>query len=754
MDFWSRLVGGSRNAPKIPRTSSPVERLTAFKRSCNTLQQIWRSSNSPSNELAATSQARVCVDRLNHVLSKESRGPAPHPCLSYASTSQIFVTVTKLALTYRDEGLLRLSAVFFNTLIDAEVDGIVDNRVFSRALIDLVRRNAQAELPERELEEDEQFAGVTRKDDFALFYLLVDYVHREGRAGDFARTGLGAVYSQLSRNVYPTFVEGNVPTIVALSDENDIQQNFDGTVRPDVESFISYLLFWQDTVEHCQSKEVNDTLLDHFEVLFLQQLLYPSLLESSDVKGGSTSTVLMYLCRLLESIDQPKLVHRTLRFLMAAPTDAEPSLDVSQNLHKKHLYLSFATAIIDDPTLNDSFEHYSKDAALVLESRLFIPSPRSSILDGPADQPLDLSLEDAIFTEILNLLDRFFSNSVTVNLGLTELITSLASSNLISLNGWLLVDPANYNYKSNLPPTGTKTSTVTEENMPIVDDEEPEIVDPLAAIRKSLAPVSWPDDHEALIAKSLRKVIEHLQDWRRDIPDFDILVAARRDLLHSDDDDGISRNQRSINTSRQPSQPPTTRSVEPPLSPRGRPISNSINREGPLSSTPGSLPRSTIGSPLREPSIQSPVSSSPARRPVPIEDLRQRLASSYRVNKTTEQPTSASQENNPTNENQTDGPVDGSEQSNHEPPPAQNETVVTLGHILTNAVILYEFILELAAMVQVRSTLFEEAGYTLGSLLVHLYLFVLYSTHQYLCVSRAAVRVVKIPKPQWKFQLI
>ena len=518
------------------------------------------------------------------------------------------------------------------------------------------------------------------------------------------------------------------------------------------------------------------------------------------MKGGSTSTVLMYLCRLLESIDQPKLVHRTLRFLMAAPTDAEPSLDVSQNLHKKHLsvsrrksldmlatlaeaeeqqpspslfnladlilmsiksqnketivatlrlltvivrrhhpfagsliktkepvsgphrtvgalneelcrYLSFATAIIDDPTLNDSFEHYSKDAALVLESRLFIPSPRSSILDGPADQPLDLSLEDAIFKEILNLLDRFFSNSVTVNLGLTELITSLASSNLISLNGWLLVDPANYDYKSNLPPTGMKTSTVTEENMSIVDDEKPEIVDPLAAIRKSLAPVSWSDDHEALIAKSLRKLIEHLQDWRRDIPDFDILVAARRDLLQSDDDDDISRNQRSINISRQPSQPPPTRSVEPPLSPRGRPISNSINQEGPFSSTPGSLPRSTIGSPLREPSIQSPMSSSPARRPVLIEDLRQRLASSYRVDKTTEQPTSASQENKPTNENQTDGPVDGSEQSNHEPLPAQNETVVTLGHILTNTVILYEFILELAAMVQVRGTLFEEAGY-------------------------------------------
>lgn len=37
---------------------------------------------------------------------------------------------------------------------------------------------------------------------------------------------------------------------------------------------MSYLLFWQDTIDHCKSAEVNDTLLDHFQVLFLEQLLY------------------------------------------------------------------------------------------------------------------------------------------------------------------------------------------------------------------------------------------------------------------------------------------------------------------------------------------------------------------------------------------------------------------------------------------------------------------------------------------------
>lgn len=35
----------------------------------------------------------------------------------------------------------------------------------------------------------------------------------------------------------------------------------------------------------------------------------------------------------------------------------------------------------------------------------------------------------------------------------------------------------------------------------------------------------------------------------------------------------------------------------------------------------------------------------------------------------------------------------------------------TLGHVLTNVIILYEFLLELSATMQVRGSLYEEAGY-------------------------------------------
>lgn len=147
------------------------------------------------------------------------------------------------------------AAVFFNTLIDAEIEGIVDNRVFSRALVDLVKRaNVNSEdvesrlvellfgvannirlqprilpawffpnrsqLPEEEGSgriEERQFEGATRKDDFPLFYLLVDYVHREGRAGDFARTGLLYLIetAKQSKELERWLIESDLATLMA-----------------------------------------------------------------------------------------------------------------------------------------------------------------------------------------------------------------------------------------------------------------------------------------------------------------------------------------------------------------------------------------------------------------------------------------------------------------------------------------------------------------------------------------------------------
>lgn len=102
-------------------------------------------------------------------------------------------------------------------------------------------------------------------------------------------------------------------------DESDEAQNDEPTESlQSVNAFLSYLAFWQDTLNHCSSAEVADTLLDHFQVLFVQQLLYPSLLESSDMDGGSTAAVVAHLYRILDALEQRQMLQRILDYLLSS----------------------------------------------------------------------------------------------------------------------------------------------------------------------------------------------------------------------------------------------------------------------------------------------------------------------------------------------------------------------------------------------------------------------------------------------------
>ncbi len=171
-------------------------------------------------------------------------------------------------------------------------------------------QNHDDESNESERNAHEIFAGKTHKEDFPLFYLLLDYIHQDGRIGDFARTGLlyiieaasnslaleqwivesdlatlmatglGALYSQLSRKLVIDHPRDELPPILALSDYEHPVTNSEivSSASPDfqghMETFLSHLMFWQDVLNHCKSVEVKQTLLEHFQVIFLQQLLY------------------------------------------------------------------------------------------------------------------------------------------------------------------------------------------------------------------------------------------------------------------------------------------------------------------------------------------------------------------------------------------------------------------------------------------------------------------------------------------------
>ena len=190
---------------------------------------------------------------MNNLLSDESRAPAPHPCHAFAASSQLYITITHLALASCDPDVLSSSAQLFNTLIEAEVDGVIDDKQFAQCVVDLVRRAGYAgEEGEGRLVElvfgvannvrlrpgildawfapkpsddaagnteegENEFAGATRKDDFPLFYLLVDYVHREGRTGDFARTGVLYIIetASRSRDLEKWLIESDLATLMA-----------------------------------------------------------------------------------------------------------------------------------------------------------------------------------------------------------------------------------------------------------------------------------------------------------------------------------------------------------------------------------------------------------------------------------------------------------------------------------------------------------------------------------------------------------
>ncbi|KAF2968603.1 hypothetical protein GQX73_g5006 [Xylaria multiplex] len=397
---WSRLIANtplsSKNAAK-DAARDPIRRRQRFEKEYSQLLHVWRNCSNLARDVDAAETLEIRLQELSNILAEESRRPLPHPCISFAATKQIYIPIAKIATTSYNEWIIKEAVLFFASLIESEEESFVENDAFSASLTNLlvritgansIRLGLDTEVKVVELafnittkirlepeilpawfkihtdagsqddkpkDEREKFAGRTQKQDFPLFYLLMDYIHHEGRVGDFARTGLlyiieaasnsveleqwivesdlstlmatglGALYSQLSRKLVIDHPPQGLPPVLAFSDYEHPTTTFEivSSCSPDyqlhMDTFLSHLLFWQDVLNHCRSVEVKSTLLEHFQIIFLQQLLYPSLLESSDVDGGSSVAVLTYLRRILESLDHPDMINLILHYLLALP---------------------------------------------------------------------------------------------------------------------------------------------------------------------------------------------------------------------------------------------------------------------------------------------------------------------------------------------------------------------------------------------------------------------------------------------------
>ncbi|RYP24502.1 hypothetical protein DL765_000522 [Monosporascus sp. GIB2] len=430
MDFWTRLVA---NTP-LSRTSrkdaarDPIKRRHRFEKEYGQLLQIWRNASNLSSDVDSAENLEIRLQELTSMLVDESRRPLPHPCVSFCAVKRIYIPIAKIATSSNNEWIIREAVLFFATLAESEEEAFLESDAFSGSLTNLLGRitgansmrlGSDTEVRVVELafnittkirleshilpawfkphhdtdaqddgfkDERERFAGRTQKEDFPLFYILMDYIHHEGKIGDFARTGLlyimeaastsveleqwvvesdlstlmatglGALYSQLSRKLVVDHPPHKLPPVLALSDYQHPETTLEivGSCDPDfqlhLETFLSHLLFWQDVLNHCRSTEIRSTLLEHFQVIFLQQLLYPSLLESSDIDGGSSVAVLTYLRRILESLDHPDMINLILHYLLALPdagslipSGAEPSVSAARKRKSMDLASMMAT---------------------------------------------------------------------------------------------------------------------------------------------------------------------------------------------------------------------------------------------------------------------------------------------------------------------------------------------------------------------------------------------------------------------------
>ncbi|KAF8539823.1 Retinoic acid induced 16-like protein-domain-containing protein [Trichophaea hybrida] len=703
MDFWNRLIGGSGSSVsitnKLSPSATPDQRLADFTRVWQRILYAWR--NAPQNDPNTQEALLGCIKRLTDLLFEEEKRSA-RLCMNFCYEKQIFIVLSEIGQA-GSLAVIQECIIGFSTLIENEDEDFVGCESFACSLITFLQTTSQRLVPAFEgefvellfsiaskirqnpgilgvwftntekagsvtryeiLEPIQRFAGIANKEDFPLFYLLIDHVHQEGKVGDFARTGLlylvetasssralerwivesdlatlmasglGALYSQLSRKLVITHPTDHPSKILLLSNnpmtllEVDAETPNSPDFKIHLETFLSYLTFWQDVLEHCRSVAVKQTLLDHFQVLFLQQLLYPSLLESSDVDGGSAVAVLTYVRVVLETLDYPEIIHLILSYLMNlpekpqlipihSPTRRRRSLDmlsraanimdsptpsiyslsdlimtslssksqqtVSTTLRlvstifRKHYPYSIHSLLKTIPVSNtgpmrtigvhdaemeilfqmvsdltgqdknatQTYDDHLKDCQVLLESHpctsMFLRLKTTSNMYESDNRLIQmhmhtLSPHDQFLQHLVQLFSTYFSNTVETNLVLTCVIIDLASCAYMCPEGWLFYDSNTYEFLDALHSEQDDLENMEDELAAVMDDSIFTNESSPENENQRLRDVKRARLHPYLIqpspiVRTLLGLVAQVQTFRNDILNLDkMLVERRRDF--------------------------------------------------------------------------------------------------------------------------------------------------------------------------------------------------------------------------------
>ncbi len=185
---------------------------------------------------------------------------------------------------------------------------------------------------------------------------------------------------------------------------------------------------------------------------------------------------------------------------------------------------------------------------------------------------------------------------------------------------------------------------------------------------------SWPPEATPPLMSTLHNLAEQVGKFRSDIPDFDSYLSRRKVLLRAGDESGELQPSRGL-----PSAPALVNEEDQDHnSSQQAGTSASLNADQ-SSSGPGGIVEDIL---LRKVTVKPVVATLASKSS--DEAAMEVLQSEDPATPTDEAPPRATR---------------------------NDSASVTVNHLLTNAIILQEFILELAALIQVRASLFEDVAF-------------------------------------------
>lgn len=394
--------------------------------------------------------------------------------------------------------------------------------------------------------------------------------------------------------------------------------------------------------------------------------------------------------------------------------------------------LQLATHIGRHIGIDEAYTAATQDMMTPLEVQLAQQaSEHTSSGNGLSISPLvhmqKIASDDPYLTAILDAFRSFFTNSVDINLALTEALMNLALCSNIGLDGWLAVPPTSYEFD-------TEFDSHVSSDMNSMDEEEASALQNLLLMQRR---PHWKVDQIPALLILLQSLNGQLDTIRLTVTNIDELISKRMEILGGIDKDErntalpgrLSSDYNMIDGARpnravEPRQVKQLRSqssaqansrassVSPlrPLRPQNREVHDNLSRAREDSLDPptrsSALPKTSVE--RTHQSIFQPPPPDPPEEELPPaahmkpvggrENEAQLLRRRLRFHRTGE-PSAAVYQFVPehTSANTEGDLVDSRE--------------VSLSHVLTNVVILHHFVIELAAVMQTRANVLEEVGF-------------------------------------------